>query len=86
MMQNFIKYALFEHDLSHRVNLPLDINDANAILISTAMDRLMPNLSMTCSEHDINAMRLANEDSTNIQFLQLITPQKSAPSMVTSLQ
>ncbi|WP_305818809.1 hypothetical protein [Photobacterium leiognathi] len=50
MMQNFIKYALFEHDLSHRVNLPLDVNDANAILISTAINNLLPELSMTCSD------------------------------------
>ncbi len=76
MMQNFIKYALFEHDLSHRVNLPLDVNDANAILISTAINNLLPELSMTCSDDDVDALRLANDTSTNIQFLQLVTTDK----------
>ncbi|MZG81749.1 EAL domain-containing protein [Photobacterium sp. CAIM 1938] len=76
LMQGFIKYALFEHDLSHRINIPLDVNDTNAILISTAINNLVPDLSMTCSDDDIDALRLTNDTSTNIQFLQLVTTDR----------
>ncbi len=31
---------------------------------------------MTCSDDDIDALRLANITSTNIQFLQLVTTDK----------
>ncbi|PQJ66752.1 EAL domain-containing protein [Photobacterium angustum] len=47
------------------------------IIATEGMEKLIPKLTFTCSKHDIKEMQIANDMSTNITFLGLITPETS---------
>ncbi|WP_305841927.1 EAL domain-containing protein [Photobacterium leiognathi] len=75
LIQNFIKSTLFQIDLSNRANIPLDTTDSAAVLRSLGISNLIPQLTFTCSPHDISELRMADQDSTHVHYLQLKTPK-----------
>ncbi|PSV56358.1 EAL domain-containing protein [Photobacterium sp. GB-3] len=52
-------------------------SDKKEIFSLNGMGNLITKLTFTCSKHDIKEMRIANDMSTNITFLGLITPNIS---------
>ena len=50
------------------------LSDNEGVALSTGIEKLIPKLTFTCSIHDIKEMRLANDLSSNIHYLGLITP------------
>lgn len=55
----------------------LYLPEHEGIIAINGMEKLIPKLTFTCSKHDIKEMRIANDMSTNITFLGLITPDTS---------
>ncbi|WP_232284266.1 EAL domain-containing protein [Photobacterium sp. SKA34] len=50
------------------------LSDNEGVALSTGIEKLIPKLTFTCSIHDIKEMRLANDLSSNIHYIGLITP------------